>query len=112
MSSYDQERVFQVACPSCGAKAGERCKTKAGNSRSKHDFHTTRKGIIYPEFATARRGLSDRSRKASQVVDALEKYLDARQRLHTSEGRQGLEFVAGARRVLFEALKDGFTYGQ
>ena len=42
------------------------------------DFHSMRKGVVYPEFSTQRRGLSDPTRKADKVMDKLDAYLAVR----------------------------------
>lgn len=109
MSSYDPERVLGVKCPSCGARAGERCKTKHGRTRAKYDFHAVRKGVVYPEFVTKRPGLSDVTRKANAIVDALDEYLQAERELVESLHMRGYEKKAIARDKLVDAIKDGLT---
>ena len=115
-SNYDPSRVFQVACPTCDAQPGEQCKTRNGLRRKKDDFHAKRKGVIYPEFATPRHGLSDPSRKAKRAVGAVEDYVTARlslSQMRTSGERAEVEpKVEAARSELFDALKDGFTHGK
>jgi hypothetical protein len=49
MRGIDVNKVLAIACPHCGAQPGERCRTKNGG-RFTGDFHTNRKGIVYPRF--------------------------------------------------------------
>lgn len=118
-SNYDPERVFQVACPECGAQPGERCKSKKGTSRNKRDYHMRRKGAVYPEFVRSRQGLSDPAHKATKVMDAIERYIDLRTGSYTDCRTPGERAehvhapkIAAARRDLLEALKEGFTHGK
>lgn len=100
-STYDPERVRAVVCPTCGAGAGESCRTQK-DVRRKHDYHATRKGVVYAEFATPRRGLVvDADRKAAKIVQALDDYLTKRESstLHTAD-------YYAARQELLEAIKD------
>ena len=115
-SNYDPERVLAVTCPACGAKAGEACLTSSGQRKGKHDYHANRKGIVYPEFARARRGFSDPTKKANKAMDALDAYLDVRMGQHDcrtpGEHDEMAAKVAKVRDELFAALKDGFTHGK
>ena len=111
MQDYDPERVAQVACPTCDAQPGERCKSKSGRLRNRHDFHATRKAAVYPRFGSKRGGLSDPSRKAKDVLRKLDAYLDARDQLRVNDYVKGWDKVAEAREDLFAALKEVFTHG-
>jgi len=55
MTQYDPRRVQGVACPQCGAQAGDDCVTKTGR-RFSAEHHVLRRGAVYPSFLLSEHG--------------------------------------------------------
>lgn len=54
--TLDDLKILKFSCPQCGAKPGEKCKTKTGK-RFSGGFHMHRKGKVFPDMIKPRRGL-------------------------------------------------------
>lgn len=108
VSNYDPHRVSTVACPSCGAQPGERCRSKAGKERNHHDFHATRKAALYPEFADGRQGVP--RQRAEKVVEAIEAYVNAKvaDAIDITRGKICLHVqeITQARQAMLAAIKE------
>jgi integrase len=63
--AYDERKVIAVACPKCGARPGDKCRTAKGNVAS--GLHTHRKGVVYPSFL---KGQTGRAKRGVETIAA------------------------------------------
>jgi hypothetical protein len=49
LSTLDDLKIIKFSCPQCGARPGEKCKTKNGK-RFSGGFHIHRKGKVFPDL--------------------------------------------------------------